>query len=206
MFYRTDQPHGLPRNPFNALVAPRPIGWISSVDAQGRVNLAPYSFFNAVAYVPPQVMYASTGNHSEGGLKDTARNIQETGEFVVNLATWTLREAMNRSSAPAPHGTDEFELAGLTAVPSSEVAPPRVKESPVHLECRMTQVVTLKSANPEEPNLVTFGEVVGIHIDDAVLEDGFVKPERLDLISRLGYMDYARVSDVFTMDRPSWPG
>lgn len=205
MYYRTDQPHGLPRNPFNALVAPRPIGWISTVDAQGQVNLAPYSFFNAVAYTPPQVMYASTGNHTEGGLKDTARNIQETGEFVVNLATWSLRDAMNQSSASAPHDVDEFELAGLTPVASVEVAPPRIQESPVHLECRMTQVVTLKSATAEEPNLVTFGEVVGIHIDDSVLEDGFVKPERLDLISRLGYMEYARVNDVFTMDRPGWP-
>lgn len=205
MFYRTDQPHGLPRNPFNAIVLPRPIGWISTVDADGAVNLAPYSFFNAVAYHPPQVMYASTGNHQQGGLKDSVTNIKATGEFVVNLATWPLREQLNLSSAPAPHGTDEFEVAGLSKAPSELVTPPRVAQSPVHMECRLVKVVELLTDDPEDPNLVVFGQVVGIHIDDGVIVDGKVDASRLQPISRLGYNEYGRLTEVFTMDRPGWP-
>lgn len=205
MFYRTDESHGLPRNPFNAIVVPRPIGWISTVNAEGEVNLAPYSFFNAVAYYPPQVMYASTGNHVQGGLKDSVANIKATGELVVNLATWPLREKVNLSSAPAPHGIDEFEVAGLTKAPSELVAPPRVAESPVHLECRLVKVVDLLADDPESPNLAVFGRVVGIHIEDDVIVDGRVDIDRLQPISRLGYNEYGRVADVFTMDRPDWP-
>ena len=206
MFYRTDEPHGLPHNPFNAIVVPRPIGWVSTVDAEASVNLAPYSFFNAVAYHPPQVMYASTGHHVQGGLKDSVANIKATGEFVVNLATWPLREKVNLSSAPAPHGVDEFEVAGLTKAPSELVAPPRIAESPVNLECRLTQVVELLTDNPDNsPNLVVFGHVVAIHIADDVIVDGRVDIHKLQPISRLGYMDYARVTDVFSMERPGWP-
>jgi flavin reductase (DIM6/NTAB) family NADH-FMN oxidoreductase RutF len=201
MFYRPDQPHGLRRNPFNALVVPRPIGWISSVDAEGHVNLAPYSFFNAVAYSPPQVMFAATAPHAQGGLKDTVANVEATGEFVVNMATWDLREAMNATSAPAPHDVDEFALAGLTAEPAALVRPPRVKESPVHLECRHLRTVKLAGAD----NTVVFGEVVGIEIADSVIEDGLVSWDRLQAIGRLGYTDYARVDGVFAMERPGWP-
>ena len=111
MFFASGTPHGLRHNPFNAIVVPRPIGWISTVDATGNANLAPYSFFNAVAYTPPQVIFSATGNHAtDGGFKDSVANVEATGEFVVNLATWDLREAMNRSAAPAPHGVDEFEI------------------------------------------------------------------------------------------------
>jgi flavin reductase (DIM6/NTAB) family NADH-FMN oxidoreductase RutF len=205
MFYRPDQPHGLRRNPFNALVVPRPIGWISSVDAEGRVNLAPYSFFNAVAYSPPQVMFAATAPHEHGGLKDTVANVEATGEFVVNMATWDLREAMNATSAPAPHDVDEFALAGLTPAPAALVKPPRVKESPVHLECRHLRTVKLPSAGAGADNTVVFGEVVGIDIADSVIEDGLVSWDRLQAIGRLGYMDYARVDGAFTMERPGWP-
>lgn len=205
MFYRTDEPHGLPRNPFNALVTPRPIGWISSIDQDGNVNLAPYSFFNAVAYTPPQVMFATSGHHAEGGLKDSVRNIRETREFVVNMATWSLRDAMNASSASAPSDTDEFDVAGLEKEASELVAPPRVKASPAHLECRYTQTVELPRISEDDANLVVFGEVVGIHIRDDILVDGFVDMEKADVIGRLGYMDYVRVSDMFTMDRPTWP-
>jgi flavin reductase (DIM6/NTAB) family NADH-FMN oxidoreductase RutF len=205
MFYRPPAPHGLRHNPFNALVIPRPIGWISSIDAQGTVNLAPYSFFNGVAYTPPQVMFAATGLHEHGGLKDTVANVQATGEFVVNLATWALREAMNACSAPAPHEVDEFELAGLTPAPAETVTPPRVLESPVHLECRYVQTVELLTADPERPNLVVFGEVLGIHIDDHAIVDGMVRYDRLDVIGRLGYRDYVRVDNVFAMERPGWP-
>jgi len=205
MFYLTDGPHGLAQNPFNAIVVPRPIGWVSTIDAGGSVNLAPYSFFNAVAYHPPQVMYASTANHAQGGLKDSVANIKETGEFVVNLATWPLREQVNLSSAPAHHGVDEFELAGLTKAPSELVAPPRVAESPVHMECRLVKVVELLSDDPASPNLVAFGHVVAIHIADEVIVDGRVDIQRLQPISRLGYKDYGRVSDIFSMERPGWP-
>lgn len=206
MFYKTDEPHGLPRNPFNALVTPRPIGWISSVDGDGNVNLAPYSFFNAVAYEPPQVMFAASGYHTEdGGLKDTVSNIQETREFVVNLATWSLRDAMNLSSVPAPRNTDEFDVAGLEKEPSELVTPPRVKAAPAHLECQYTETVELPRASNDAANLVVFGEVVGIHIRDDVLVDGFVDMTKTDMVGRLGYMDYVRVTDMFTMHRPGWP-
>ena len=205
MFYRPSEGHGLRRNPFNAVVVPRPIGWVSSVDRDGRVNLAPFSFFNAVSYVPPQVMFATTEPHREGGDKDSLRNIRETGEFAVNLATWPLREAVNASSAPAPHGIDEFELAGLTKAPARLVRPPLVAESPVHLECVLVQIVELPSPDPADPNTVVFGEVVGVHIADEVIVDGRVDPLRLDAIARLGYDQYTRVDEVFSMTRPGWP-
>ena len=205
MFYRPSEGHGLRRNPFNAVVVPRPIGWVSSVDRDGRVNLAPFSFFNAVSYVPPQVMFATTEPHREGGDKDSLRNIRETGEFAVNLATWPLREAVNASSAPAPHGIDEFELAGLTKAPARLVRPPLVAESPVHLECVLVRIVDLPSPDPADPNTVVFGEVVGVHIADEVIVDGLVDPLRLDAIARLGYDQYTRVVEVFSMKRPGWP-
>jgi flavin reductase (DIM6/NTAB) family NADH-FMN oxidoreductase RutF len=206
MFYRTDQPHGLPHNPFNALVVPRPIGWISSLDREGRVNLAPYSFFNAVAYTPPQVIFSATGPHAAGGLKDSAKNIEETGEFVCNFVTVALAQAMNLSSAAAPRDVDEFELAGLTKAPSTLVAPPRVRESPAHLECTLVRIVELESVDPvKAPNRLVIGKVVGIHIDDAVLTDGLVDIAKLKPVARLGYMDYTPVTEVFEMLRPNWP-
>lgn len=205
VFYRAGEPHKLAHDPFNALIVPRPIGWISSLDAKGAVNLAPYSFFNGVAYRPPQVMFATTGPQPGGRFKDTVSNIRATGEFVVNMATWKLREAMNASAAPAPAEVDEFALAGLAAEPSVLVRPPRVAESPVHLECALASVTTLPSADPEHPNTVVFGEVKGIHIADRAIEDGMVRFDRLDVIGRLGYRDYVRVDNMFGMDRPGWP-
>ena len=206
MFYKASEPHGLPHNPFNGLIIPRPIGWISSMDKDGNVNLAPYSFFNGVSYFPPQVMFSSTGPHTQhDGPKDSIRNILETGEFVHNIATWPLREALNMSAISAPHGVDEFELAGLTPAPSVMVAPPRVKESPIQLECKLVKVVDLPATQENGSNTVIFGEVIGIHIDDAVLVDGMVDIRKVDPIARLGYRDYARITDVFSMDRPNWP-
>jgi len=202
MFYETDDHHGLTRDPFKSLVAPRPIGWISSQDADGRVNLAPYSFFNAVASNPPIVMFASNGVHLEGGPKDSLKNAQETGEFVCNLATWNLREKMNASSEMLPREVDEFEIAGLTPVPSKLVKPPRVAESPAHLECVWLETVNLPSNNPDEPNNVVFGKVIGIHIDDSILRDGLIDMTAFRPIARLGYMDYTVVDTVFTMKRP----
>jgi len=205
MFYEPRAGHGLPRDPFNAIVLPRPIGWISTLDEMGAVNLAPFSFFNAVAYTPPQVMFATTAAHHEGGHKDSMRNALATGEFVVNLATWALREAVNLTSTPAPRTVDELELAGLTTAPSQLVAPPRVAESPVQLECRVTTSVELLTPDPDDPNTVVFGEVVGVHIADAVLVNGLVDVHLLRPIGRLGYREYVDVTESFEMTRPDWP-
>lgn len=202
MFYRTDEPHGLPRDPFKALVAPRPIGWISSVSADGVVNLAPYSFFNAVSDRPPMVMFAANGRHSEGLHKDSLKNVHETGEFVCNLATWDLREAMNMSSSQVGREVDEFALAGLSTAPSELVAPPRVAQSPVHLECRWLNTVALPCTQPGMSNNVVFGQVLGVHIDESVLKDGFVDISALRPVARLGYLDYAVVDETFSMGRP----
>jgi len=206
MFYKASEPHGLPHNPFNGLIVPRPIGWISSMDKDGNVNLAPYSFFNGVSYFPPQVMFSSTGPHTQhDGPKDSVRNILETGEFVHNIATWPLREAVNISAVSAPHGVAELELDALPPVPPPLVAPPRVRESPIQLECKLVKVVDLPSTQENGSNTIIFGEVIGIHIDDAVLVDGIVDIRRVDPIARLGYRDYARITETFSMDRPSWP-
>jgi flavin reductase (DIM6/NTAB) family NADH-FMN oxidoreductase RutF len=205
MFYRPEEPHGLRGDPLNAIVVPRPIGWISSLDADGRANLAPYSFFNAVAYRPPQVMFSATGPHQQGGLKDSVANIAATGEFVVNLATWDLREAMNASSIAAPHGDDEFGRAGLTKAPSVVVRPPRVAESPAHLECVLSRIVELECPAPDRPNRMVIGRVVGVHIADTVLRERALDVALLDPIARLGYDQYARVREAFRMTRPRWP-
>ena len=205
MFYRTSEHHGLRRDPFNAIVVPRPIGWISSVDAQGTINLAPYSFFNAVAYTPPQVMFAATAGHLHGGLKDSIRNVQETGEFVVNLATWELRKEMNATAVPAPGHVNEFEYAGVTQAPSRLVKPPRVAESPVQLECTYTRTVELPTDDPDDPNTVVFGQVIGIHIADRAIKDGLVDTVALKPVGRLGYLDYVCVTRSFSMERPTWP-
>lgn len=202
MFYDTDVgDHGLPHNPFKSLVVPRPIGWISTLDAAGRANLAPFSFFNAVSDSPPVVLFIANGAHAEGGFKDSPSNAEATGEFVCNMATWDLREAMNRSSATVPRARDEFELAGLTPVPSRMVKAPRVAESPVHLECRYMQTVEVP-ANGPVPTKVVFGRVVGIHIDDRYIRDGKVDVGAIRPIARMGYQDYTVVERIFSMGRP----
>jgi len=193
--------HGLRHDPFKALVAPRPIGWISTLDGQGRVNLAPYSFFNALAENPHIVAFSSTG------WKHSAANAAETGEFVCSLATWDLREAMNRSSAAVPAGTDEMLLAGLTPGPSRLVKPPRVAESPVALECRWLRTIALADLEGRPAgHWLVLGQVVGIHIDEACLVDGKVDVTKLKPIARLGYRDYAVVESVFEMTRPRAEG
>ena len=203
MFYRPDQAdHGLPHNPFKALVAPRPIGWITTVSAEGVVNLAPYSYFNAMATDPPVVVFGHNGAHAEGGAKDTLANIEATGEFVCNIATWDLREAMNRTSAPVPREVDEMALAGLEAEPARLVRPPRVKGAPAHFECVHLTTVALPCTVPGTLNRAVFGRVVGVHIDESVIVDGRVDVTRIRPIARLGYMDYTVVERVFTMDRP----
>ncbi len=203
MFYRPHEPHGLPHNPFKSCVVPRPIGWITSYSPEGVLNLAPFSFFNAVSSDPPFVVIGVNGRQPHGP-KDTVTNIEATGEFVCNLATWDLREAMNKTSAPAPAEVDEMAYAGLSPEPSELVKPPRVAESPIHLECEHHQTVDLPSDDPEGRNATVFGRVVGIHIDESVLTDGLVDTAKLRPIARLGYMDYAVVDEVFTMMRPQY--
>jgi flavin reductase (DIM6/NTAB) family NADH-FMN oxidoreductase RutF len=198
MFYETDaNRHGLRHDPFKVLVAPRPIGWISSLNRQGEVNLAPYSYFNAVSNDPHVVVFGSQGR------KDSQRNIEETGEFVCNLATWDLREAMNQTSAMVASEVDEMALAGLEPAPSRMVKPPRVAASPVALECRYMQTVRLPVKPGFGENSVIFGEVVGIHIADEAIEDGMIDITRLRTIARCGYHDYAVVDSVFAMIRPT---
>lgn len=204
MFYETEGgDHGLPYNPIKACILPRPIGWISSMDGAGRVNLAPFSFFNLVSERPPLVVFCPNGPHSEGGEKDSLRNIRERGEFVANLATYELRQAVNASAAPLPRHVDEFEAAGVTPEPSALVAPPRVRESPLHLECLLERIVELPGEMGGVRNHMVLGRVAGVQVRDSMIVDGMVRPERLKAIARLGYMDYAVVEQTFTMPRPS---
>jgi flavin reductase (DIM6/NTAB) family NADH-FMN oxidoreductase RutF len=204
MFYEPKDGAPLPHNPLNAIVVPRPIGWISTLSPDGVPNLAPYSFFNIVAYHPPQVMFAATTNHRFGGLKDAVADAQTTGEFVVNLATWELKEQMNASSVPAPHQIDEFVYSGLTKADSTLVKCPRVSESPIHLECRYMQSLEILSDDPKDPNTVVFGEVIGVHIDDRVLVDGKIDFLKVRPVGRLGYLDFVEVNNTFSMPRPDW--
>ena len=203
MFYDPDvkRSHGLPHDPFKALVAPRPIGWISTLDKDGRVNLAPYSFFNACCYNPCIVMFASSGL-ADDPKKHSWRNAEETGEFVCNIVTEELAEKMNVTSAHVPRGVDEFELAGLTKEPSVKVKPPRVKEAPAHLECKYLKTVTFESDEAHHTHGVVFGHVVGIHIKDEVIVNGLVDVLKFRPVARLGYMDYTVVDSVFSMGRP----
>jgi len=207
MFYEPkNQNHGLPKNPFNSLVIPRPIGWISSVDSDGVFNLAPYSFFNAVCYRPPTVMFsAGAASSADDRNKDTARNVETTGEFVCNLATWELREQMNLSSATLPPEADEIALTGLTPVCSTLVEAPRIAEAPVQLECKYLKTTLIPGWDQGDGYKVIFGEVIGVHIDDALITgDGLIDVAKMMPIGRLGYNDYARVDadSSFTMVRP----
>lgn len=205
MFYRPgSEDHGLPRNPFNALITPRPIAWVSSLSADGVANLAPFSFFNGAAYEPPIVTVAFTGaklGAHEGERKDTLANIRETGEFAVNLVPTELKDAMNVTAGHLAAGESEFDAAGVTRAPCNEIAPPRVKEAPAALECRLVEVVKLPNNGPGE-NATVFGQVVGVHIDERILTDGFVDPTIYKPLARMGYLDYATVESVFTMKRP----
>jgi len=170
MFYEPiKKNHGLPKNPFNSLVIPRPIGWITSRDPEGVVNLAPYSFFNAVCYSPPTVMFASGAGSGEDGLKDSLRNVEATGEFVCNLVTWENREKMNQTSASVSKDVNELEMAGLMSQPGRLVDVPWVAEAPVYLECRHVKSVELPNWGDEDRYVVVFGEVIGIHIKDDLI-------------------------------------
>jgi flavin reductase (DIM6/NTAB) family NADH-FMN oxidoreductase RutF len=199
MFYTTDKnDHGLPHDPFKAIVAPRPIGWITSMSSRGEINLAPYSYFNGVSSRPPVVCFSSEGR------KDSVSFIEETREFVCNLATWDLREAMNETSATFPRGVNEMKEAGLTPAASRLVRPPRVAEAPCAMECKVLQIVSLNdlAGRPLDRHVV-FGQVVGIHIDERYLRNGLLDTAAMKPIARCGYHDYAVVEEVFQMVRPT---
>jgi flavin reductase (DIM6/NTAB) family NADH-FMN oxidoreductase RutF len=192
--------HGLSHNPMTALVVPRPIGWISTVSRAGVVNLAPYSFFNVVSGAPPFVMFASKPR------KDSQRNAEETGEFVYNMATYELREAVNLSSTEWGPGISEPARIGLEMARCHNVKPPRVARSPVALECKYFKTVELISSDgTRNQSSVVIGEVVGIHIDDSVIVNGHVDVTRMHPLARLGYMDYCAVNELFAIQRPAVP-
>jgi flavin reductase (DIM6/NTAB) family NADH-FMN oxidoreductase RutF len=200
-YYEPSSGHGLPHDPFNAIVGPRPIGWVSTKGSDGTVNLAPYSFFNAFNYKPPIVGFSSTS------AKDSLRNAQETGEFVWNLATRDLAERMNATSAAVPYGTNEFGLAGLTPIASRLVQAPRVAESPVNFECKVTDILQLKN---QDGGLIkawiVFGEVVAVHISKPLLKDGVFDTFGAGIILRAGGPSaYAQIGpeNRFDLDRPS---
>lgn len=198
MFYRPEAGHGLPHNPFNAIVTPRPIGWIATRGALGD-NLAPYSFFNAVAYVPPQVMFASTSRKPDRtGGKDSAAQARESGVFCVNIVAYAARDVMNATSGMFPAGVDEFARAGVAKAECVTIPCPRVADAPASLECVVTQIVSLEGRD----NYAVFGRVTGIHLRDDCLVDGRFDVTRFRPLARLGYHDYASIDAVFELRRP----
>ena len=200
MFYDAiENKHGLKHDPFKALMAPRPIGWIGTVSNDGIANLAPYSFFNAVGDRPHYVVFGS------GGIKDSLRNVQENGEFTCSMSTWDLREHMNMSSAAVPPNVDEFPLSGLTGVRGKLVKAPYVKEAAAVFECKLHQVIELPAIAPQKGGFsMVVGYVVGIHIDDRFVKDGIVNTSEKRPLGRMGYMEYAVVTPetTFSMNRP----
>lgn len=204
MFYRPKEGHGLPHDPFKAIVAPRPIGWISSVDSEGRANLAPYSFFNGCGDHPPLVMFAQTGRKDrETGLKDSIANIRATGEFAHSVVSTAMTEAMNASTGAYPAGVDEFDKAGLTKGEGREISVPHVAESPAVMECKLVRILDdLPVWREDTHNIVVIGEVIGVHIRDDALVDGILDVTRYNPIARMGYMDYTTVDRRWSMARP----
>ena len=202
MFYKTSEHHGLPHNPFKSCVVPRPIAWVSSIHPDGTLNLAPFSFFNALAVDPPMVMLAFNGYHEHGGEKDTLHNIKATGDFVVNMVPLTLKDAMNMTSAAVAHEVDEIDLAGLETQASVLVKPPRVAAAPIHLECELYQEIELPCTREDSTNRTIIGMVLGVHIHDEVLTDGLIDLTKVKPLARLGYSQYTSVQDIFDMLRP----
>jgi len=197
----THKDHGLAFNPLKAIVSPRPIGWISSIGANGIHNLAPYSFFNAVSEIPPMVAFS--GSPGTQGDKDTVKNIEETGDFVVNIVSSSLMNAMNITSASLPRDISEFDQAQLTPKPSRLVSSPHVAESPCYLECKLWKIIDLPQASDESKSRLVIGEVVGIGIDDAIITpEGKIDVAKYQPAARLGYKDYAIINKVFELDRP----
>lgn len=191
MFYRPAEGHGLPHNPFNAIVTPRPIGWISTRGPQGD-NLAPYSFFNAAAYTPPQVTFASTG------LKDSVTNIRATGVFAVNIVEAAMLHPMSETSAELPPEVDEFAHASVARAECTTIPCPRVDGAPATLECELVDIITLRGRH----NYLILGEVKGIHLRDDCLKEGRFDVTTFHPLARMGYRDYTAVREVFTLKRP----
>ncbi|SLN50236.1 Flavin reductase like domain protein [Aquimixticola soesokkakensis] len=200
MFYTPATGHGLAHNPFNAIVSPRPIGWISTRDAAGRDNLAPYSFFNAIAYTPPQVMFSSLSRKADrGDTKDSLAQIRETGVFCVNIVEYGARAAMNASSAPLAAGVDEFAQAGIAKRACETIDCARVAGAPAALECVLRQIIPLEGAS----NFMVLGEVTGVHMRDDCLRDGRFDITAFQPLARCGYKDYAVVRELFELERPT---
>lgn len=198
MFYRPENGHGLPHNPFNAIIAPRPIGWISTRGSDGD-NLAPYSFFNAVAYAPPQVMFASTTAKADRpDMKDSLAHIVESGVFCVNIASAAMKQQMSDSSATLPAGISEFEAAGIASAECDTINCPRVADAPASLECRMTQVQRLAG----QANWLVLGVVTGVHLRDDCIREGRFDLSRDGWLARMGYRDYVAVHETFELERP----
>ena len=201
MFWKTDEPHGLPFNPFKSCIVPRPIGWISSINLRGDVNLAPYSFFNGACSKPPMVMFGCNGKQPHG-LKDTIVNIEEVGEFVCNMPTFSLRHQMNQSSASVAPDINEFDYIGLETESSNIVSVPRVKAAPIHLECKYYKTLELPCEEPNARNAIITGHVVGINIRDNALKNGTINIENIQPLARMGYVDYTYVEKTFPIQRP----
>ena len=198
MFYNPEIGHNLPHDPFKAIVSPRPIGWISTIDKEKNVNLAPYSFFNAVADNPPMIMFSITGQKKNISSKDTLQNIIETKCFVVNIVSKDLLNQMNQTSGNYPKNTDEFVLANLEKTNCVYIDVPRVKKSPASLECTLYKILKL----PGFSNNMVIGEVIGVHINENILKNGIFDILTYDPIARLGYKDYTCVSSKFELERP----
>jgi len=201
VFWKTDEPHGLRFNPLKSCVIPRPIGWISTVSADGVNNLAPYSYFNTVSESPWIVMF-SGGKRPEGDPKDSVANVEATGEFVCNMVTEELVQVMNQSSAPYEKDQDEAAIIEIEMEPSEMVKPLRVKASPIHLECKFIDKKVLPTTKPDGGSTICFGEVIGVHIRDEVLNDGVIDVAAIKPVGRLGYLDYAIVDNIVTVPRP----
>ena len=201
MYYDcSNNEHGLKHDPFKAIVAPRPIGWISTVSEEGVLNLAPYSFFNAVAANPNYVMFSTVNR------KDSLKNIESNGEFTCSISTWDTREGMNISSAPVDYLADEFALANLATSPSQFVKPPRVARAPASLECKHWKTVEMPDVHPggDKGHFLIIGQVIGIFIDDNFIKDGIVNTAAMRPLARMGYMDYGVITPdtAFELQRP----
>jgi flavin reductase (DIM6/NTAB) family NADH-FMN oxidoreductase RutF len=208
MFYDTARrDHGMTQDPLTALIVPRPIGWISTLDGQGRVNLAPYSFYNAVSASPPMIYFSTTGTYGDNPTKHSRRNAEETGEFVVNMVSAVLAKQMNITTSMVDYGVDEMKLAGLTPAPSRYVKPPRVAESPIALECKYWKTIEMpiEEGREKQQATVVFGRVVGIHVDDSIVKNGRIDTLAFKPVARLGYSEYTTTENVWRMPRPDDP-
>jgi len=205
MYYETARnDHGLRYNPLKACVVPRPIGWLTTTSTAGVVNLAPFSFFNLLSYDPPFVLFSSGTHEADGGRKDTVVNVEETGEFVYNMATWAQRDQMNQTAMLVERGVDEIAAAGLETLPSRIVRPPRVKGSPVHFECRLHKIIELPGNKPTSEHHLVIGQVLAVHIEDTALtSDGRLDILKVRPIARLGYKDYTSIDSMFQMEKRS---